>query len=110
MSSNIPAENTELIKMVLKTQEYTNLEISEIKKSMQLLVRLDEKMINQQSATERLGSSIDRANLEIAGLRKRLTVVETVSGTRGRFLIWTASLVSAIVTGICILIFGRYLQ
>jgi len=105
----VNTENTELIKMVLKNQELTNLEISEIKKSMQLLVRLDEKMINQQSATERLGSSIDDVKLEVAALKKRVTIVETVSGTRGRFLIWTASLVSAVITGICIIIFGRYL-
>lgn len=95
-----PGEIKAMLTMVMETQAQTRREITEIKNSLLLIVRLDEKMVNQQAGLHRIGSQVDDQSKSIGNVLDRVQVLETTAKTRGNFITWLVGLLSAIITGI----------
>lgn len=98
---NMPTgEIRAMLKMVMETQSITRQEITEIKNSMALLVRLDEKMVNQQAGLHRIGTQVDEQRKVMGGVLGRLQKLESKETQRTGLVTWLVGILSALVTGI----------
>lgn len=88
-------DETRVLELILEQQKGTRQEVTEIKKSLIQLVRLDEKMVSHQEGMQRLGRRMDTGDKLMGSVLDRLQKLETMDKARGSVIAWVAGIVSA---------------
>ena len=97
-----------LIKQLLDGQHALFKKVDQINETLVKLARIEERQVNDRDAISRLGADlrvnksncsdkIDKIDIVLEDLKKRILTVENVTGNRGAFFKWVQSIITPLI-------------
>lgn len=96
-------ENKQILDLILENQRQTREEVTEIKRSLITMVRLDEKLVNQQDGLQRFGGRLDNIDKLMGSALDRLQTLETMEKAKTQLGVWLSGIVSSVLTAVIVL-------